>query len=63
MTAGPAQQRRARRRRRLFPIAYGSGENVETELLTQFANDTQTRMVSGDVTDIRKIYDEMSNYF
>jgi Ca-activated chloride channel family protein len=49
---------------KLFPIAYGSGKgNVDTGVLQEFANDTQTRMVSGDVTDIRKIYDEMSNYF
>ncbi|MEO5953397.1 MAG: VWA domain-containing protein [Chloroflexia bacterium] len=49
---------------KLFPIAYGSGQdNVDTDLLRDFASITQTRMVSGDVTDIRKIYEEMSNYF
>ena len=49
---------------KLFPIAYGNGEdNVDTEVLREFASITQTRMVSGDVTDIRKIYEEMSNYF
>ena len=48
---------------KLFPIAYGSGEDVDTGVLTQFADDTQTHMVSGDVNNIRKIYDEMSNYF
>jgi hypothetical protein len=48
---------------KLFPIAYGSGSGVDTDLLQEFANITQTHLVSGDVTDIRKIYDEMSNYF
>ena len=48
---------------KLFPIAYGSGDQVDTGLLQQFANITQTTLVSGDVTDIKKIYDAMSNYF
>lgn len=48
---------------KLFPIAYGSGDAVDTNVLQDFANITQTRLVSGDVTDIKKIYDEMSNYF
>lgn len=48
---------------KLFPIAYGSGSEVDTDVLQQFADATQTRMVSGDTTDIRKIYEEMSNYF
>jgi Ca-activated chloride channel family protein len=48
---------------KVFPIAYGSGDAVDTDVLREFATITQTRMVSGDTTDIRKIYDEMSNYF
>ena len=48
---------------KLFPIAYGSGDNVDTDVLLEFAGITQTRLVSGNTTDIRKIYDEMSNYF
>ena len=48
---------------KLFPIAYGEGEAVDKELLQQFADITQTRLVSGDVTDIKKIYEEISNYF
>jgi Ca-activated chloride channel family protein len=48
---------------KLFPIAYGSGDQVDTDLLQEFANITQTTLVSGDVTDIKKIYDAMSNYF
>lgn len=49
---------------KLFPIAYGTGDdNVDTEVLREFATITQTRLVSGDTTDIRKIYEEMSNYF
>jgi len=48
---------------KLFPIAYGSGDQVDKDLLQEFATITQTRLVSGDVTDIKKIYDEMSNYF
>ncbi len=48
---------------KLFPIAYGSGDAVDTDVLTNFASITQTRLVSGDTSDIRKIYDEMSNYF
>jgi Ca-activated chloride channel family protein len=48
---------------KLFPIAYGQGTGVDTEVMQQFADITQTRLVSGDVTDIRKIYEEMSSYF
>ena len=48
---------------KLFPIAYGSGDEVDTDVLQQFADATQTRLVSGDTTDIRKIYEDMSNYF
>ncbi len=48
---------------KLFPIAYGSGEEVDKDLLQQFADTTQTRLVSGSTTDIQRIYDEMSNYF
>lgn len=48
---------------KLFPIAYGNGDSVDTDVLQEFASITQTRLVSGDTTDIRKIYDEMSNYF
>ncbi|HEY0071977.1 MAG TPA: VWA domain-containing protein, partial [Chloroflexia bacterium] len=48
---------------KLFPIAYGSGDEVDTGVLQQFADATQTRLVSGDTTDIRKIYEDMSNYF
>jgi Ca-activated chloride channel family protein len=48
---------------KLFPIAYGSGDQVDKDLLQEFANITQTHLVSGDVTNIKKIYDEMSNYF
>lgn len=48
---------------KLFPIAYGSGEEVDKDLLQQFASITQTSLVSGDVSDIKKIYDLMSNYF
>jgi Ca-activated chloride channel homolog len=48
---------------KLFPIAYGSGADVDKDLLQQFATITQTSLVSGDVTDIKKIYDLMSNYF
>jgi Ca-activated chloride channel family protein len=48
---------------KLFPIAYGEDEGVDTELMQQFADDTQTRLVQGDVTNIRKIYEEMSSYF
>lgn len=48
---------------KLFPIAYGEEEGVDVELLQQFADFTQTRLVQGDVTNIRKIYEEMSSYF
>jgi Ca-activated chloride channel family protein len=48
---------------KLFPIAYGSGDEVDKDLLQQFASITQTTLVSGDVSDIKKIYDLMSNYF
>lgn len=48
---------------KLFPIAYGTGEEVDKDLLQQFADATQTRLVSGGSADIQKIYDEMSNYF
>jgi Ca-activated chloride channel family protein len=48
---------------KVFPIAYGKEEGVDTGVLQEFANITQTRLVSGDTTDIRKIYEEMSNYF
>ena len=48
---------------KLFPIAYGTGEEVDTTLLQQFADDTQTIMVTGDPTNIQKIYDAISNYF
>ncbi|HUP27885.1 MAG TPA: VWA domain-containing protein [Chloroflexia bacterium] len=48
---------------KLFPIAYGKDEGVDTELMQEFADITQTHMVSGDTTDIRKIYQEMSSYF
>jgi Ca-activated chloride channel family protein len=48
---------------KLFPIAYGSDSGVDTDLLQQFADDTQTRMVSGNTSDIKKIYIDMSNYF
>ncbi len=48
---------------KLFPIAYGSGDGVDTTLLQEFADITQTRLVSGDVKDIRQIYQEMSEYF
>jgi Ca-activated chloride channel family protein len=48
---------------KLFPIAYGTGDAVDTELLQQFADITHTRLVKGDVSDIKKIYEEMSNYF
>jgi Ca-activated chloride channel family protein len=48
---------------KLFPIAYGSLGSEAKSLLQQFADDTQTRLVTGDVDNIRKIYDEMSNYF
>ncbi|MGA7732232.1 MAG: VWA domain-containing protein [Chloroflexia bacterium] len=48
---------------KLFPIAYGSGDEVDVDVLREFATITQTRLVSGDTGDIRKIYDEMSNYF
>ncbi len=48
---------------KLFPIAYGKDEGVDKDLLQQFADDTQTRLVSGDTSDIKKIYQEISNYF
>jgi len=48
---------------KVFPIAYGKGDGIDKTVLQEFADITQTRMVSGDTTDIRKIYEEMSNYF
>ncbi|MEO8286355.1 MAG: substrate-binding and VWA domain-containing protein [Chloroflexota bacterium] len=48
---------------KVFPIAYGSGSQVDTEVLQEFANISQTRSVTGDINNIRAIYDEMSNYF
>ncbi len=48
---------------KLFPIAYGKGAGVDTSLLQSFADSTQTRLVSGDATDIKQIYEDMSNYF
>ncbi|MDQ6694652.1 MAG: substrate-binding and VWA domain-containing protein [Chloroflexota bacterium] len=48
---------------KLFPIAYGSGQGVDTGLLQSFADETQTHLVSGDATDIKRIYEDMSNYF
>ncbi len=48
---------------KLFPIAYGTGEEVDTSLLQKFADDTQSHMVSGDVSNIKKIYQEISGYF
>jgi Ca-activated chloride channel family protein len=48
---------------KVFPIAYGEGSEVDVDILQQFADETQTRLVQGNTTDIRKIYEEMSNYF
>lgn len=48
---------------KLFPIAYGSGDAVDKDLLQQFADATQTRLVSGGSADIQQIYNEMSSYF
>ncbi|MEO6458725.1 MAG: hypothetical protein ABIO92_10730, partial [Chloroflexia bacterium] len=48
---------------KLFPIAYGNAEGVDVEVMQDFADITQTRLISGDTTDIRKIYQEMSSYF
>jgi Ca-activated chloride channel homolog len=48
---------------KLFPIAYGSGDEVDVDLLQQFADATQTHLVTGTSTDIQKIYQDMSDYF
>jgi Ca-activated chloride channel homolog len=48
---------------KVFPIAYGEGGEVDVEILQRFADDTQTRLVEGNTTDIRRIYEEMSSYF
>jgi Ca-activated chloride channel family protein len=48
---------------KVFPIAYGNGDGVDTQALQEMADATRTRMVSGDVSDIRKVYQEISLYF
>ena len=48
---------------KVFPIAYGEGDEIDTGVLQTFADDTQTRLVKGNTTDIRKIYEDMSSYF
>jgi Ca-activated chloride channel family protein len=48
---------------KLFPIAYGSGADVDTQLLQEFASITQTSMATGDPSNIQQIYNNMSNYF
>jgi Ca-activated chloride channel family protein len=48
---------------KVFPIAYGEGSEVDIEILQRFADDSQTRLVLGNTTDIRRIYEEMSSYF
>jgi Ca-activated chloride channel family protein len=48
---------------KLFPIAYGSGEEVDTGLLKEFATITETSLATGDPSNIQQIYNNMSNYF
>jgi Ca-activated chloride channel family protein len=48
---------------KLFPIAYGSGADVDTQLMQEFADITQTSLATGDPNNIKQIYNNMSNYF
>jgi Ca-activated chloride channel family protein len=48
---------------KVFPIAYGREDGVDTAVLQEMADATRTRMVSGDTSDIRRIYQEISLYF
>lgn len=48
---------------RIFPIAYGSGSDVDINALQQMADLTHTVLSQGDASDIRKVYDQISQYF
>ncbi len=48
---------------RIFPIAYGSGSDVDVNALQQMADMTHTVLSKGDASDIRKVYDQISQYF
>ena len=48
---------------KVFPIAYGDQDGVDTAVLQEMADATRTRLVSGSTGDIRRIYQEISLYF
>ncbi len=48
---------------KVFPIAYGHDEGVDQSALQEMADATRTRLVVGDTSDIRKVYQEISLYF
>ena len=48
---------------KVFPIAYGSGDGVDKKALQEMADATRTLLISGDVSDISKIYQQISLYF
>jgi Ca-activated chloride channel family protein len=48
---------------KVFPIAYGHDEGVDQGALQEMADATRTRLVVGDTSDIRKVYQDISLYF
>jgi Ca-activated chloride channel family protein len=48
---------------KVFPIAYGHDQGVDQGALQEMADATRTRLVVGDTSDIRKVYQEISLYF
>ncbi len=48
---------------RIFPIAYGSGSDVDVNALQEMADMTHTVLSTGDASNIQKVYDQISQYF
>ncbi len=48
---------------KVFPIAYGHDTGVDQAALQEMADATRTRLVVGDTSDIRKVYQDISLYF
>ena len=48
---------------RIFPIAYGSGSDVDVNALQEMADMTHTILSTGDATNILKVYNQISQYF
>ncbi len=48
---------------RIFPIAYGSGSDVDVNALQEMADMTHTILSTGDASNILKVYNQISQYF